>query len=70
MWMIEWSFWITNFFEPLDAPEATNRMRIDDVRPVGNLENATAELRLDRVADVGELAVFEQQKVVLVGQID
>ena len=45
-------------------------MRIDNMWPFGDLKNALSELRLDSVADVSELSIFEDEKIMLVCQID
>ena len=45
-------------------------MRIDNMWPFGDLKNALSELRLDSVTDVSELSIFEDEKIMLVCQID
>lgn len=61
---------MSNLFKTLNTSLAANRVRIDDVRPFGDLENALAELCLHRVADVGEFSILENEKIVFVGELD
>lgn len=54
--------------EPIEDPRAGHRVRVGDVRPAGDLVNAAAVLQMNRIANVGKLAVLKDDEIVFVGE--
>lgn len=57
------------FFQRLHDRLAGDQVTVHQVRPVGDLVNASSVLLLHRLSNIGELSVLKDQKSVLSGQL-